>query len=539
MSAGENRGRPLSSIANDFFTYLGRHLPQQCADDEFYFLPRSEAAIQHLHKLDNLSPESIPDHVKYVENLLLEIPSYQQDDPETEADRLLLRKSMKCFVMEFGASEIWRNDPTLYAKIPLFAVDRIISQKDISTDQLKGSLSAVLGQIPSFLNTAFENLQSPSEISLQVAVDITQDALFFHNRPIRGFIKEKIREDKGLLLKNKEALLAWEGYKKKLLQLPSGNSFAVGESRLGDIVTVNLDYPKSLDTILEIAKEARQKTLNKLHTYAEKIDSSKAWKQIIYEQPPPISSSTELLELFQKEVQTLRRFFSTKDIISFPSKEEVIVQQTPSFLQSLRATASYRAPLTGSHAKPGVFYITPGKDDLELISSHCPYLSAHETYPGHHILDYFRTHHPNPMRRQIESPLYYEGWACYAEQLLDEQGYIEDPRKQLIRLKRQLWRCVRAILDIELQTGKISFAQAVKKIEVVGFPLQRAQHQVRRFCLTPGYQLCYFTGMYEILRLRRDFSSHMTPRTFHDVLLSGGQLPFYLIERRLKDSLDN
>ena len=131
------------------------------------------------------------------------------------------------------------------------------------------------------------------------------------------------------------------------------------------------------------------------------------------------------------------------------------------------------------------------------MSGHCPYLSAHETYPGHHILDHIRIHHPNPIRRQIESPLFYEGWACYAEQLLDELGYIRDPRQQLVGLKRRLWRCLRAILDVELHTGKIGLSGGAEKIVELGFSPQAARRQIRRFALTPGYQLCYFMGLYE------------------------------------------
>jgi uncharacterized protein (DUF885 family) len=121
--------------------------------------------------------------------------------------------------------------------------------------------------------------------------------------------------------------------------------------------------------------------------------------------------------------------------------------------------------------------------------------------------------------------------------LLDETGYIDDPHKKLIGLKRQLWRNIRATLDIELQTGEITLAQGAKKIENVGYSLKRAQRQIRRFCLTPGYQLCYYIGMYEILKLRERFSGKLPLRTFHDILLSGGQLPFHLAERRLENSI--
>ncbi len=240
------------------------------------------------------------------------------------------------------------------------------------------------------------------------------------------------------------------------------------------------------------------------------------------------------MELFEKQVQDLRRFFYTQDIIPYPSGENLHVLQTPSYLKSLRATASYRAPLTRNAGDHGIFYVTPGKEDLELTASHCTYLTAHETYPGHHILDHLRIHYSNPIRRQIESPLFYEGWACYAEGLLDELGYVQNPREQLIGLKRQLWRNLRAALDVELQTGTITLDQAAKKIEALGFSAQRAQRQVRRFCLTPGYQLCYSMGMHEILGLRERFSPPLESENFHKTLLGGGQLPFHLVERRLR-----
>jgi uncharacterized protein (DUF885 family) len=219
--------------------------------------------------------------------------------------------------------------------------------------------------------------------------------------------------------------------------------------------------------------------------------------------------------------------------VALPPEDKLSVEETPSYLQSLRATGSYRAPLTGQADMAGVFYITPEKENLQLVAGHCPYLSAHETYPGHHVLDHVRIHHPNAVRRQIESPIVYEGWACYAEQLVDELGYVTDPRRQLVEMKRQLWRGVRAVLDIKLHTGRIGREEAATEIEALGYPPGIARRQVRRFCMTPGYQLGYFMGMVEILQLRDRFSSAADLSPFHDAWLSGGQIPFHLAEKRL------
>lgn len=521
-------------IAKEYFDYLGKHLPQHTASDEFYFLPRSEVAVQHLGVLDVLTPERIQDHVSYVRNLSDIIPLKQANGLEEHIDLLLLKQSMNSFIREFDDAKTWQNDPTLYVKIPLFATDHILSRRQGTPDQTKQDLITLFAQIPSFLESASKNLRSPSEVSLHVAISMARDAIHFYSREVKAFIEEKIGTGRELIKINNEVCEAWDRYKRVLLQFSPGETFAVGEEGLTKILTLSLDYPKPPKEILEIARIAYQKIQEKIHALAKRIDSRKSWGLIIREQSPPISSSEEFMHLYEKEVYGLRRFFYSQDVISFPAGEDVTVLETPSYLKSLRATASYSPPLTGDTKGRGIFYITPGKEDLEMISGHCPYLSAHETYPGHHILDHIRIHHPNPIRRQIESPLFYEGWACYSEQLLDELGYVQDPNRKLVQLQRQLWRCLRAVLDVELQTGTMTLAEAEKEIQCLGFSQKRAHRQIRRFCLTPGYQLCYFMGTHEILRLRDKFLPELGPKIFHDTLLDGGEIPFYLVEKRLK-----
>ncbi|MGD8229853.1 MAG: DUF885 family protein [Desulfobacteraceae bacterium] len=538
MQDKEIQVRDLSLIAEDYFGYMGRHFPQQCASDEFYFFPRSEEAIQYLDTLDALEPGTIQDRVQYVQNLLREVASKAPENLEEEIDLVLLKQSMGSFVLEFGEKAVWRGDPTLYVKIPLFATGRLLSQEGRLSEGIRADLLTLFTQIPSFLRQAVKNLSRPSEISVEVALNMSRDALYFYEQSIPPFILEKMGQDNELLTRSRAVSEAWRIYMKGLADLSARQSFAVGEDGLKEILDTCLCYPKSPNEILETAKAASDRTGEKLHALSKRIDSRKRWDVLVYERRPSITSSSDFMALYENQVKDLRRFFYEQEILSFPHGEDVTVLQTPAYLQSLRATASYSAPITGSRKSHGVFYLTPGKEDLAKISAHCPYLSAHETYPGHHILDHLRIHHPNPIRRQVESPLFYEGWACYAEQLLDELGYVQDLRQQLIGLKRQLWRNLRAELDIKLQTGRISLDQAAREIEDLGFSRQRAERQIRRFALTPGYQLCYFMGNHEIVELREQFSSRLGQRAFHDTLLGGGEIPFHLVERKLKERMN-
>jgi hypothetical protein len=533
-----NKNRSLDRIAREYFAYLGSNLPQQCASDEFYFLPRSEAALGYLTTIDDLTPERIHDHVEYVEGLLKGIPSPQElDNIEKEIDRSLLKQSMRSFIREFKDGEVWRTDPTLYVKIPLFAIDQVLSQRDSSSNQTEADLSKIFRQIPPFLKQAIGNLSSPSEVALHVAQDMAMDAIHYFSRDLKPFLLEQRGPRKRFLYEYGEVIEAWKKFGSELARLPATGSFAIGDDGLREIFDLSFGYQKSPDEILDAAQLAYEATELKLKRLAKKIDNTKTWRRIIYEGSPSTSSRAGLLRLFEEEIGRLRVFLSSKEVLTFPSKEELLVRETPSYLKSLRATASYRAPLTGDTGGPGIFYITPLENDLKIISAHCPYLSAHETYPGHHLLDHQRVRHPNPIRRQVESPLFYEGWACYSEQLLDELGYTNQPRQQLIQLKRQLWRTLRAVLDIKLQTEMIGLGEAAHQIEDLGFSPERAQRQARRFALTPGYQSCYFVGSYEILRLRDQFAPRLGSKIFHETLLEGGQIPFHLVEKRLQERI--
>jgi hypothetical protein len=191
-AAGEKKS--LHAIARDYFAYMGRHFPQQCASDEFYFFPRSETAIQHLDTLDDLTPEAIQAHVQHVRNLLGEISSKKAQDLEEEIDLALLKQSMGSFVLEFGEAQVWQSDPTLYVKIPLFATGRILSAEGRTPSQVKGDLLRLYTQIPPFLHQGMKNLSAPSEISVEVALNMARDALHFYDKSIPPFIVAKVGE---------------------------------------------------------------------------------------------------------------------------------------------------------------------------------------------------------------------------------------------------------------------------------------------------------------------------------------------------------
>jgi uncharacterized protein (DUF885 family) len=302
---------------------------------------------------------------------------------------------------------------------------------------------------------------------------------------------------------------------------------------LEDLLTSGFSYKRSLEEIFEIASEEYRKTRLQLKKAANHIQPSKSWQRILSEYNLKVSNKKQLLSLYSAQIINLKDFLIRRSLISIPKTQNIRVEQTPVYLEPIRASASYSCPLTGNQKEPAFFYVSV--DGIrENIHQEYIFVTAHETFPGHHLLDSIRRGDKNPIRQQIESPLFYEGWAAYAERLIDEFGYINDLRQRIIGLRRQAWRAIRAKLDVGIRINKIKLSDAEKDLRWLGYSPSRVKAMLQHYLLTPGYQLCYTIGKFEIEKLKKKFAPKMGLKNFHDCLLTGGQIPFDLLEKRME-----
>jgi len=82
----------------------------------------------------------------------------------------------------------------------------------------------------------------------------------------------------------------------------------------------------------------------------------------------------------------------------------------------------------------------------------------HEGVPGHHLQlgqAVFNRAKLNTWRRQLAGTSgHAEGWALYAERLMQDLGYLDDPGDRLGMLDGQRMRAARVVLDIGIHLGK-------------------------------------------------------------------------------------
>ena len=97
-----------------------------------------------------------------------------------------------------------------------------------------------------------------------------------------------------------------------------------------------------------------------------------------------------------------------------------------------------------------------------------PTTAVHEAYPGHHWHLVTMKAHPSPLRLTFRTPYFSEGWALYAEHMMREQGFFEDPRHELYQVEAMLFRAARIVVDTSLHAGDMTLAEAQRFMERAG-----------------------------------------------------------------------
>jgi uncharacterized protein (DUF885 family) len=183
------------------------------------------------------------------------------------------------------------------------------------------------------------------------------------------------------------------------------------------------------------------------------------------------------------------------------------------------------------NSKSGNFYIRAAIEDPRPIL-------GHEGIPGHFLQISIANQLDNEIRRQHNDNTFIEGWALYGEEMLLRAGgglYPENSPShgQVLRLSR--YRAARIGVDVNLQTGRWSFEQAVKYfMEAGGLDREAAEGEAAGAAASPSQKIGYMVGKWQIMRLLGRYRDQQGDKfrlgEFHDRLLSFGSLPLSVIE---------
>jgi uncharacterized protein (DUF885 family) len=188
---------------------------------------------------------------------------------------------------------------------------------------------------------------------------------------------------------------------------------------------------------------------------------------------------------------------------------------------------------------PGKFWINLRSTDLHSKYS-LPDLASHEAIPGH----VWQGEYANKMpliRTMLAFNAYSEGWALYAEQLVDELGVYDDfPAGRLGYLQSIAFRCCRLVVDTGLHAKRWTRSQGVDFfVQRNGSNPLEVASEVDRYCSWPGQACGYKVGHSTINRLRDKAKTELGPkydlRAFDDAVVLGGNVPMDVLAKNVDD----
>ncbi len=217
---------------------------------------------------------------------------------------------------------------------------------------------------------------------------------------------------------------------------------------------------------------------------------------------------------------------------------EVEVKRVPEFKQETSPGAYYQGPaLDGS--RPGVFFVNL-RDLKELPRYSMRTLTYHEAVPGHHFQTALQTELGGvpQFRKLLGFSAYSEGWALYTERFAWEIGFQDDPFDNLGRLKDEMMRAVRLVVDTGIHEKRWSRERAINyMLSKTGMVETDVVAEIERYFVLPGQATAYKVGMIKILQLRERAKERLGERfnisEFHDVVLGNGDIPLAILERQV------
>ena len=206
-------------------------------------------------------------------------------------------------------------------------------------------------------------------------------------------------------------------------------------------------------------------------------------------------------------------------------------------------------------SRPGRVWWTVSDGMEELSTWRAATTVFHEGAPGHHLQlgnMVYRADRLNRYQRlACRVSGHSEGWALYAERLMAELGYLEDPGERMGMLQAQAFRAARVVMDIgmhlelEIPEGA-GFHDGERWTPALGHELLREcliddrsflDFEIDRYLGRPGQAISYKVGervwldVREAQRRRRPADFDL--RAFHATALDMGPMGLDTLRRRL------
>lgn len=510
---------------------------------------RSYGLHQYDGKVEDYRPEAIAKRVQALDEQIKQLDNLDAAGlSDTQAfNRDLVRTSLAFERFEITGLQDHTRNPIHYAE----AIDLSVYLKRTYApiDDRARSLGEQAARIPAVLEQARRNLvEAMPATFIDTALSVYGGAAPF----IRNDVPAALTAAGATVDVSSELTAAADAVDRfiaylKEAQTRATDDFAIGADAFSEMLRLGEMVDMPLETLLAVGEADLARNSAAAIDAAAEIDPDRGIREIMAEMAADHPSAAELIPATARMLESLRDYVIERAIVTIPSDNRCLVEETPSFLRWAFAMMDTAGPFE-TQARESYYYITPPETDWPeerkeewLTEFNYPGLqdiSIHEAYPGHFVHFLHFPLIPYPARQVFMSYAFIEGWAHYVEQMMLDIGFGDgNPRLRLAQIKEALTRDCRYIASIKMHTQGMAVDEATRLFMEKAFAEEVPAHQEAvRGTFDPGF-LNYTLGKLMILKLREDYRRQQGPEfsllDFHDRLLGLGAPPLPLARRAL------
>jgi len=497
--------------------------------------------------LDDFSPAGIAaqrDFYQRIQSRITALPAASLN-PEQNADLEIIRANIGLALLELDTVQSCRHNPTMYVELAGNALFSPFVLNYAPKEQRFHQIIERLKRMPALFDQAKANLVDSPDVWNRVATEENQGNIDLIDKDLRAAVPDAARAEYNAAAE--KALASLRDFNVFLRETLSKKpaDWRLGKEKYARKFAYVLPVGKTPDQLLAEA----ERDLQTMRAEMQKLAAPKSVKQALDEIAKHHPTPDEYMAFAKKTLDEATDFVRSKMLVTLPPGGNLQVIDTPEFMRGIYAVAGFN-PAPALQPELGAFYwVTPipkgwPKERVESkLREYNEYgmreITIHEAMPGHYV-QFEYANHVQPLPRRLLRAVfangpYVEGWAVYTQQIMSDEGYLNNSTALRMSFLKQMLRVLaNTILDVRLQTMGMTDQQALdlmindtyQEKEEATAKLQRAQLSS---CQLPTY----YAGWKGWIETREQFKQRKGTayllREFNDRALKEGSVPLPLL----------
>ena len=521
---------PVSATSAGYHEHKGKRLDEMLDD----FTPSGIAEQRRFYldfhnRLDVIKPESL--------------------SSEERADYQLMEDQIQLALMEIHLVRNYAHNPTVYVELVGNALFNPYVLEYAPKPQRFRHIIKRLERVSALMREARDNLKDSPDVWTSVAQEENEGNIGLIDKTLRASVPKELKADF-----DKAAVVALDALRKFNEYLKTDlakrtTSWRLGKEKYDLKFKWTLDTGKTPEQVLSEAEGALKSVQEEMKRLAAGKSIPEALAAIAQEHATPAT----YLDEARRDLQEATGFVKSKNLVPLPARANLKVIETPEFMRGVYGVGAFNAAPALEPQLGAFYWVTPIPSDWpqprvdSKLREYNRYglqeLTIHEAMPGHYVqLEYANNVEPKTrrlLRNIYGNGPYVEGWATYTQQLMSDEGYLNNSVPLRMTFLKQMLRVItNAIMDVRMQTMDMSDKDAMDLMIKEGYQeTEEATAKLQRAKLTSCQLPMYFVGWRGWLQVREEYKrqkgSGFTLADFHSKALKESAVPLPVLGQLL------